>query len=452
MKHAYLLALFVLFFSVHAFSQDKEFEFLEACWKGDSAKVITLIKDSVDVNTSTYEGINGLMYASQQGHLEVVKILIENGAKVNASPFDGVNALIGAVRAGHLEVAELLILSGADIQKTDTKGFNPMFYAASGGMFYMVDLLHHYGGSVNVSGNRGITPLMAASYFGFNEVIGLLLDLGAEINALDAAGNHALIYASMAGIPQTVEYLLSYSAEVNQVSENGFTPLSVAVLNNDTETMLLLLENDANPNWPAKKSQQPLSLAIMDYNKETARILRQNGASLRGLLTGATSVALVSWIGSQERVIGLQAGKKELMLGVELYAGFLGRIGSNFVQQRVSDKQVLQFREKRFYSYLGLNKDFRLFEYKGCSLSLSPGVRFWYSGASFAGANNPSPVFKVSPSLSAVIAYKYLFVGVGYDRFNSGLMLLPIQKFSLSAGYYFPTVKKSKVIKPVLSF
>lgn len=452
MKYFFSFVLFPLLVSIHAHAQDKEFDFLEACWRGDSIKVVALLKDSVDVNTSTFEGVNGLMYTSQQGHLGVVRVLLENGARVNSEPVDGVTALIGAVRAGHLEVVEELILSAADFTRTDAKGLNPMFYAASGGMFYMVELLYHYGADVNSPSKGGLTPLMAAAYYGYYEVIGLLLELGADINAVDKAGNHALIYAAMAANPYTVEYLLQYMADVNHLSNKGFSALSVAVLNNDKETLALLLDYDANPNLPVKKRLRPLSLAIMENNKKLARTLRQNGASFNGLLAGATSVSVLSWIASSEKVIGFQAGKKELVLGLELYGGFVGRIGSNFVQQRVSESMLVQYREKRFYSYLGLNKEFRLLEYKGGSFCLSPGVRFWYSGASFAGAQNPKPVFRISPSVSAVVAYRNIFAGVGYDRFTSGLLLLPTQKYSLSVGYYFSAVNKTKVLKPSVSF
>ena len=51
-----------------------------------------------------------LLWASENGYLEVVKLLIENGADVSAKDN---YALRWASRYGHLEVAKLLIENGA---------------------------------------------------------------------------------------------------------------------------------------------------------------------------------------------------------------------------------------------------------------------------------------------------------------------------------------------------
>ena len=48
------------------------------------------------------------MYASENGHTEVVKLLLDTGADVNAQNADGETALIIASRYGNKEIAELL--------------------------------------------------------------------------------------------------------------------------------------------------------------------------------------------------------------------------------------------------------------------------------------------------------------------------------------------------------
>ena len=61
------------------------------------------------------------MYASNNGHAEVVKLLITNGADVNATGVGEkkMTSLIYASKNGHAEVAELLITNGADVNATE---------------------------------------------------------------------------------------------------------------------------------------------------------------------------------------------------------------------------------------------------------------------------------------------------------------------------------------------
>ena len=53
------------------------------------------------------------MYASHEGHLEVVELLIEAEADVNAQANNGYTALKYALENGHTEVAQILRRSGA---------------------------------------------------------------------------------------------------------------------------------------------------------------------------------------------------------------------------------------------------------------------------------------------------------------------------------------------------
>ena len=58
-----------------------------------------------------------LMYASQNRHLEVVRLLCEAGADKDKADQDGHTSLILASQAGHLEMVRLLSEGGADKDK-----------------------------------------------------------------------------------------------------------------------------------------------------------------------------------------------------------------------------------------------------------------------------------------------------------------------------------------------
>ena len=65
-------------------------------------------------------GQNALFLASNQGHVEIVRLLIENGIDVNhIDPHTGQNALHFASTNGSLEIVKLLIEKGIDINQKD---------------------------------------------------------------------------------------------------------------------------------------------------------------------------------------------------------------------------------------------------------------------------------------------------------------------------------------------
>lgn len=95
-------------------------QFQEAARKGDAVTVKKLLDEGVDVNTKFRYGATALFYASDHGHLEVVKVLLERGADMGLKDtFYGFTPLALATgpaqkkKPEHAEIAKLLILKGA---------------------------------------------------------------------------------------------------------------------------------------------------------------------------------------------------------------------------------------------------------------------------------------------------------------------------------------------------
>ena len=111
-----LLSLLLLLATFHAASaQDLKDELFNAARRGDAATVKALLDKGVDVNTKFRYGATAISYASDKGHLEVVKLLIERKADVNVKDtFYGATPIIWAAEKGHAKIVEALLAAGAE--------------------------------------------------------------------------------------------------------------------------------------------------------------------------------------------------------------------------------------------------------------------------------------------------------------------------------------------------
>jgi len=92
----------------------------DAARKGDAATVKKLLDEGVDVDTRFRYNTTAMFYASDHGHVDVVRVLLDKGADLTIKDsFYGLTPLMLAVRPAqkkrpeHTEIAKLLIAKGA---------------------------------------------------------------------------------------------------------------------------------------------------------------------------------------------------------------------------------------------------------------------------------------------------------------------------------------------------
>jgi ankyrin repeat protein len=167
-----------------------------ASQNGHIETVKVLFDRELDVNSATIEGLTSLHMAAQEGHVEVVNFLLERGADFDALANNGCSALHLAANRGHLQVIEILIEWGSTLDSFQTEtGEGPVLSASRNGHLSVLALLLSYEQGleqVNRAMTDGTTPLLAASFHGRHEVITLLLRKGADLLHRRKDGKSAL--------------------------------------------------------------------------------------------------------------------------------------------------------------------------------------------------------------------------------------------------------------------
>ena len=166
--------------------------------------------DDTDINV---QNNNVLLWASKNGHLDVVECVIKHGAD-SATPNLGVAAdihahdeyaLRNACDNGHLTIIEYLITHGANIHINDDFFIRR---ASEYGQLSVVELLIKHGADIHALDDYAIRW---ASECGHLEVVMLLIKHGADVHAAD---DYAFYWASRNGHLAVTECLRSHEAHI----------------------------------------------------------------------------------------------------------------------------------------------------------------------------------------------------------------------------------------------
>ena len=121
-----------------------------------------------------------LIYAADNGHVEVVRVLLEKGADIEKTNAYQQTAIHGAAWYGYLEVCRLLLDLGAKLDRLDKWTDTPLHYAARKGHLLVVKLLLERGADVRVKNKDGQTASDMARIYGKLDVTNWLNSLSRE--------------------------------------------------------------------------------------------------------------------------------------------------------------------------------------------------------------------------------------------------------------------------------
>lgn len=215
----------------------------EAVRYGDLARVKELLQKDPNLVNAIKPG-NGtcpIYLAAANNELEIAEVLIRHGAEIDMANESG-TALHVASDEHHLEMMKLLMKNGADpvSQKNDGK-LTPLHYAARrDGGEEAVRLLLAAGAKVNAKDIVGRTALHRADD---KSTVALLVAYGADVNARDDKGWTSLHWAASSReiySLETITLLLEKGADQNLKDLEGKTAAEIARESEKAELAKLL--------------------------------------------------------------------------------------------------------------------------------------------------------------------------------------------------------------------
>ncbi|XP_070555789.1 serine/threonine-protein phosphatase 6 regulatory ankyrin repeat subunit B-like isoform X2 [Ptychodera flava] len=250
----------------------------------EQAKHLGPARVQLAVNRQSKNGWSPLLVASEQGHIEIVKILLQHNARVDVFDEHGKAALHLAAENGHVEVADVLLWHKAFVNAKSKLGVTPLHLGAQSGFNKLVKLLiETHNATIDALSLAKQTPLHMAAQNGQLEVCETLLKMKADSNATDIHGQTPFHLAAENDHADIVKLFLKHKPElVNMANADGSTCAHIAASKGSVAVIKELLRfNRIGVTTAKNKANEStaLHLSAEGGHKEVVRVLIDAGAS-----------------------------------------------------------------------------------------------------------------------------------------------------------------------------
>jgi ankyrin repeat protein len=265
---------------------------LDASRSGDVEMMDLLLKAGADAKRTHLEGETPLMAAARAGSVPALRLLLERGVDVNATDaFQKQSALMWASAEGHLDVVDTLLKAGAnpnlkahitsltERRNADhpTGGFTALMWAARNGYDDVVRRLAQGGADLNLKNGDNASAAMVAMYNDRFDLAAMLWDLGADVN-------DGSLYTAVEMRDASTDQFAFDGSRLRPDHPNKLTALDL---------VKLLLERGADPNKPFagqfhstsmpngdRFNNSPFFRAAVAADVEALKLLIAHGADL----------------------------------------------------------------------------------------------------------------------------------------------------------------------------
>lgn len=174
-----------------------------------------IISSDVPVNDTNNVGVTPLIFACQEGDLEIVKLLFQNDADIHRKAQSGFTSLGQAAQKGHLDIVKFLLEKGADINIICQGKLTPLILSIYNKNFKTSEYLMSQNADLEYISPDGLSALKASiivSNRNFVEIISDKIDLAID---LDTEYDNELMASSIAFSNDNSILLIMVKNEVN---------------------------------------------------------------------------------------------------------------------------------------------------------------------------------------------------------------------------------------------
>ncbi|MEI8204144.1 MAG: ankyrin repeat domain-containing protein [Bacteroidota bacterium] len=234
-----------------------------------------------------------IVYYSQQGNFDNVRLLIEAGVSANAFYYIEkdkkkwyYSPLYSAYTNNHLDIAELLIKNGANVNFNDNSNIipTPINYAIEKNNADLLNFFIKNGADVNFNKktDHELIPIFQSIKLKHYEIIEILIKNNVDLNIEGAIWGNVtpLIYAVNKCDEKAVSILLDNGADINMTANSNLeTPLIIAIRKKNINIVKILIEKGADINKKRKDGYSPMFLAHQRKLSEILQLLIKAGAT-----------------------------------------------------------------------------------------------------------------------------------------------------------------------------
>lgn len=289
MKKSFVIFFLGIFYISGINANSIDDDFINACKNGNLSRAENLLDEGANIEARDgSDRQTALVFAANEGHIDIVRMLIDRRANINAQDDKGWTALSEASYQGRYDVVDFLLGKGATTLLStswiDSQRYgNALFWCVQSyfneykDKVAIVELLLKNNAEPEGKNDDNLDTLGIAKQRNYKEIVDLLEKYKKE--RIAKFNEYALLEAIRNHDISNAEKYLKQKVNPNSLLPNGESLLNYAVSAQNYAMVKLLLEYGANPNTQNELGTTAFMTAVKYGNQPIVNLLLSYGVN-----------------------------------------------------------------------------------------------------------------------------------------------------------------------------